>query len=259
MTTPIKTGDLLPQRQRRSYSYDPERGDTKSEVWQNADEARMWAQAAVYRANRIPYEVVIEDNHATLTTQDPTGEYVIDTWQIENDELSPSCLLNPRHRQTLNGVAPITDEHLAMIADVTRGERDYNAVKALLAGYDRALRLLDRVNAGQTSYFKTRPVVRHTTNVSNRYNYNVASDYVEHIYSPAEFLSEVQDVGLWLFPMPDMLWNALLANPIPDNREGFQWGYLKRPPTVSTAANNRIDVNTLYLLDQWSTEDYDQR
>ena len=98
MTTPIKVGNLTPHRQRRTYTYDPENGDTFSEEYLNASEAQMFALAASYRSNRIPYQLTIENNHATLVTKDATGEYVLDTWQIENDELNPSSLVNPRNR-----------------------------------------------------------------------------------------------------------------------------------------------------------------
>lgn len=259
MPTPIKTGNLNPQRQRRVYSYDPDRGDSFSETWENADESAMFALAGSYRAHRIPYEIVVEDNHATLTTQDPNGEYTLDTWQIENDELSPSCLLNPRHRMVLNNQPPITTAALELIAAVSAGTESYDSAAATLASVPRALRLLERMQLGQTSYFKARPSVRHTTNVSARYNYNVASDYIEHIYSPSEFRAEVQSSSLWLFPLPNMLWNTLLDYPIPTERDGYEWGYLKRPPTISTSASNRIDVNTVYMLDQWNTDDYRQR
>lgn len=253
MPNPIKAGNLNPQRQRRVYSYDPDRGDSYSETWENADEASMFAHASFLRYNRISYEIVVEDNHATLTTQDPTGEYTLDTWQIENDELSPSPLVNPRN------VAACGVPALELIAKLSAGMESYDDLKTQLDGEAAALRLLERMHLGQTSYFKARPVVRHTTNVSARYNYNVASDYVEHIYSPSEFLSEVQSSSLWLFTMPNMLWNTLLSYPIPAVRTGYEWGYLKRPPTISTSASNRIDVTTIYLLDQWSTDEYASR
>ena len=271
MTTPIKVGNLTPHRQRRTYTYDPENGDTFSEEYLNASEAQMFALAASYRSNRIPYQLTIENNHATLVTKDATGEYVLDTWQIENDELNPSSLVNPRNRAliALEVAGGVTAAALVLedIGKVLNGEPatsggtplDYDGLKAYFTTHNMnaSLRLLQRMQLGATNYFQARPVVRHTTNASNRYNWNISNVDVESIYTPSAFFSEAQSSGLWLFPMPNALSAALAAVPEPAVRSNYLWGYLKRPATVSTAANNRVDITTLYILDQWSTDEYE--
>src|SRR5690606_6075756 len=99
-------------------------------------------------------------------------------------------------------------------------------------------------------------VLRHTTNVSNRWNVNIADINVNRLYTTAQLLSEAQNAGLWNYPLPPRLAYKINAIAVPTVQSGYLWSWLKSASSEASAANNRVNIVTEYALDQWSTDLY---
>ncbi len=109
---------------------------------------------------------------------------------------------------------------------------------------------------GSTDYQRQQYVLRHTTNVSNRWQTNVSDFNVDYIYSTGSLLSECQNTGLWILPLPARLAFKIGQIPVPQFRDNYFWGWKKGASTETTAANNRIDISTEFVLEQWSVDYY---
>jgi len=104
---------------------------------------------------------------------------------------------------------------------------------------------------GSDVYPYSQYVLRHTTNVGNGYNSNIADVNVDCVYTSSQLLSEVQNAGLWIFPLPGELQYFIQHIPAPAAQSGYLWGWLKRSATRTTAPFNRVDLTTEYWLEQW--------
>lgn len=103
---------------------------------------------------------------------------------------------------------------------------------------------------GRTNFLRGKYVLRHTTMAPSNYASNVADFNVEKIYSIAGLLSEAQNGGLWILPLPGYLAYKILAYPIPVTMPpNYMWGALKTRSSAVTAAQGRIEISTEYLID----------
>jgi hypothetical protein len=277
-------GDLAPKEQSRTYKWSPNSGGSVNQTFRNFDEDLMNQLAGQYEAAGVAYEVTVAHDVCTLTTQDSNGSgsgsgdsAVVDSWQIVANNTSPAIDFNPVVYSGIYsevGSDTAVRDRLNLLRDSARG----NIVKVGATPYTTAefrayliaqsdpycARILDYLIGDVNSYASADYVLRHTTNVSNRWNSNVSDDYVLRVYSTAELLSEVQNAGLWIYPLPGRLAykiNALSTSLIADygSRDYQAWGWLKQPSTESTAANNRVDINTEYWFQRWSTDFYLER
>lgn len=278
-------GDLAPKEQSRTYKWSPTNGGRVVSTFRNFDEDLMNEKAAEFEAAGVSYELTVAHDVCTLVTQDPNGSggtggadsTVVDSWQIVANNTSPALDFNPVvYSGILSEVGSDTAvrDRLNLLRESARG----NIVKVGTTAYTTAefrayliaqsdpycARILDYLIGDVNSYASADYVLRHTTNVSNRWNSNVSDAYVLRVYSTAELLSEVQDSGLWVYPLPGRLAykiNALSSSLIADygSRTYQAWGWLKQPSTESTAANNRVDINTEYWFQRWSTDFYLER
>ena len=53
--------------------------------------------------------------------------------------------------------------------------------------------------------------------------------------------------------MPARLVYKIQNLPSPVTVSGYLWGWRKLPSTETSAAGNRVEITTEYILDQWST------
>ena len=182
-------------------------------------------------------------------------QFTIDTWQIVGNDLSVDIYSNPK----INGL--VSDEQMALIRDFLSQDAkpaDAFADPALTSLSAIVKRYYSLYQRGSTDYRRGQYVLRHTTNAPSRWGVNVSDIGVEKIYEPAELLSEAQSSALWFYPLPGRLGYKIANIPAPTARANHQWGWLKGPSTETTAANNRIDIQTEYTLELWSTDLYDQ-
>jgi hypothetical protein len=103
---------------------------------------------------------------------------------------------------------------------------------------------------GVTSFPRGQYVLRHTTNISNQYEFALpADDNVEFVYSTAQLLSEVTNSLYWGFPLPPRLETKILSIEIQQaSSDDITWGWRKLPSQETTAGGNRIDVSQEYWL-----------
>lgn len=273
-------GTLQPQLQRYTGRYSPTSGWTYDQEFRGLSPQLMQNLASVYAFNGCSYELTVEYGIATLRTTDNRGEVSIDVWEIGVSEVLIPPWKNPRNLATIDtktlalikftmdkGLLPAdavsqfnsSPELVAMYGDVTWPD---NA--SVVSSDIYALRLYERMHLlGEEGVFVQMYVLRHTTNVSNRWPYNVADYNKNCIYTPAQFFSEVQNSQNWLFPMPNAFRNVLNSNPALDgppvgfkNYNRYLWGYLKGGSPRGTAANNRSNIVTEYKQYLWSMDEY---
>ncbi len=113
----------------------------------------------------------------------------------------------------------------------------------------------------QTHYQASQYSVRHTTNTPNYWSLNRADRNVNCIYTPAQFVTEATDSSLWYYPMPGRIQYkiaAAVANliSITPSRTNYQIGWLKAGSAETSIHGGRVEIQTDYVLDQWSTDLY---
>lgn len=250
MSTTLR-GTRQPLQQRFTEKWSPVNGLTREFEWDGFDGDLMQGYANQYAFLGIEYELTSQYGRATLHAIDTTGTVTIDKWEIQVNRLSPSSLQNP-----LN-IANVSSDDLITIGKVQIGNLSYEDGKAAInSGHTAALRLLDRMNLGSDQFYQSGYILRHTTNVGNRYAINISDFNIDHIYTPAQLLTEAQNGALWLLPLPGRLVYKIQQIVAPAVRANYLWGWIKSAASESTAANNRIDIATEYELGQWSTDEY---
>lgn len=261
------TGSTDAFLQNWSWTYDPSSGMTGEALWASHYAAPIEAKrAACFRAGfGNVYRYDNENRQFTLSLTDTSGSYVLDTWQIRQNERQIPATKNPLH---LLGKDPIRSDELDKIASWHNGTaKDYTTyedLKAFLASVSasRALRLLERMNRGETHFGKSEYVVVHTTNISADYAYVIASDVgVDKVWTMDDFLANAVSETLWINPMRGRMVtkiNGIEVPPIADSDAAYyRWGWLKRGSTESTAADNRVDITQEWWLAHWSSDEYE--
>ena len=110
---------------------------------------------------------------------------------------------------------------------------------------------------GATNFVHSKYVIRHTTSAPQNYSANVADFNIERNYSISQFLSEAQNPTLWILPLPNYLAYKVLNYPVPIAQpENYSFGALKMRSDAISAARNRIEIKTEYLIDSWPKHTY---
>lgn len=224
--------------------------------------------ANLFAASGFEYDYVNDGGVHTLVGTDTSGSVTIDTWEIGAQDEIVSSLKNP-----LN-IYNISDDYLTVIARAVKDGTDILTAGAACAadgstastvtsitGNAYAMRLFKRMIGDQTGFFDSKYVLRHTTNVSNRYQANIADFNVNCIYTTAQLLSETQSGGLWIYPLPGRLaYKVSVIDADWYSRYGaesnYTIGWLKSCTTESTAGNNRVNMVTEYKFYRWSSDEY---
>jgi hypothetical protein len=271
----VRRGDMSPQLQNQSLSYDPDGGYVVKRAYRNFDYNQMLSLYYSYAAAGVGCEFNEEFGIFELHTTDTRGQERIDRWEVQIDEEQPSDLQNPVHKMAQNGYKAMLEYDLDVIA---RALHDGTTLaEAQLAMEDdgdipatndltqpETSLLFKQMVAGQTQYQCDKLIVVHTTNVSNRYQLNIADVNVNRLYSQPLFMSECRSSNLWVFPMPGALQYAITyfyntfmpyVPPLPA-RQYYFWSWLKSGSPRVTVANNRVDIVTKFKLDQWPTNRY---
>ena len=103
---------------------------------------------------------------------------------------------------------------------------------------------------GRTNFIKGKPLLRHTTSAPSDYGANQADFNVENIYTIAQLLTECQSTALWYLPLPGYLAYKILSYPVPATMPpNYAWGALKMYSGAVTAARNRVEITTEYIID----------
>jgi hypothetical protein len=272
----IYRGILEPILNWQEWSWDQSVGYTLDQEYQGLDYAAMTRLANYFQYYGVSTRVRFQAGKAILSTRDATGNYTVDKWEMNVDQTQPSVfendLFNSLMNQAVDKSTAITKLRAALQnSDPTTATDQWNTLvadptfqaalgPAFGVGYSTLIQLqqyFDDYNLGVTNFVSGRYTLRHTTNAPNRWTANVADFNVEKIYTIGQLLSEVQNSNLWILPMPGYLAYKIANYAVPNLRgPNYMWGALKERSSASTAANNRIDIVTEYLIDQINTNLY---
>jgi hypothetical protein len=261
-----------PQRQRKTRRYNPEGGYMETTDWSAFSESQIIAMFNWGAGQGLDVEMTSRGGRHEITITDTRGETRIDRWEFGVSEEQPSLLQNPHLDVNVNGgVVAAADRFVIAIAlkygvsleealihkDV---EDKYGSLPAIPTGSANRVRRIHELMANnQTQYQTGNLVLRHTTNVSNRYDVNISDLNENSIYYQADFLSEVQSTALWIFPLPGrMVYKAqsFFSRHNPAARDYYLYGWLKSVSPETAVSNQRVEIQTTYKLDFWSTDVY---
>jgi hypothetical protein len=268
MSSVHRRGVTEPLRQNYSENYDPESGWKRDWHWRGLSIDRMREYAAQYQRLGCATSLSLQRDIAELEVRDTTGEITIDRWEVDAEQVNKSSLVNPLHFQ---GSGPIPAANLEIIARALRDGSTLEEARSRLEDDTgdiygdvtnaRALRLFARMLKGEVDFETDVYTLVHTTNVGNRYGQNVADLNKGLLYTTAQLLSETQSSYYWIYPLPGRLAYKIqnLANdaafnfPAPDY---YAWRWLKSASTERSAANNRVDISTIYKFDLYSLDEF---
>lgn len=254
-------GSLLPFLQRETWDFDPTRGYLHYQDWKGASQAQMLLLQQDYVRQGIACRLVYEQgDSATLAIDDSTYAYTIDSWEIVGNEESRDALAHPNLVNAIIASGDDPNHVIALMRSNLQNDEDPNVVfepGGDLFGTTAEVEFFYNLQIkGSTEYRRQQYVLRHKTNVPCRYTVNIADFGIDQIYTTAQLLTEVQNVALWVFPLPSRMAYKIANIPIPTPQSRYLWGWLKSASTETTAAHNRVDITTEYTLEQWSTDYY---
>lgn len=253
MAKPIITGTLMPIVTGRRTNYDPLRGLVEIEDIETAgDNLSGVAQSAIDA--QLPFDFTHQRAKARISVTQTTTfggkEVTSDTWQIVGNEITEDIKRHP----TIAALEETGNDSLKDVYDhYDRYTRDPATFTNTLTEGSTAAKLFNLLKRGTNSYLIGQYVLRHTTNVGNGYSVNVADENVECVYTTAQLVAEVSDADLWAFPCPGrLIYKIQNITPQFATDDELRWGWRKLPSTETTAANNRVDISTEYVLYGWS-------
>ncbi len=248
-------GSVAPLLQHESRDFDPTHGFLYRYDFRGLSLQQMINLQGDYIRDNIACRLTFRNGVADLEVEDSTQQFTIDTWQILGNEVQLSILSHP----TI--LAMDLDNHdLRVLSTAFQNQdQDWDDVYSQMHDIGNSI-VLERFYSlylrGTTDYQRGQYVLRHTTNAPSIWSQNVADTNVDTIYSTAQLLSEVQNSGLWIFPLPGRLAYKIGAIPVLGPQANYEFGWLKHAATETTAANNRIDISTEYTLELWTTDLY---
>jgi hypothetical protein len=264
----IFRGTLDPKLQRRVIQYSPSSGYTQNWDYKGFGENLMLSLMSSYTNQGCEVTFTGEHGVYTLQVKDSTGTTTLDTWQIQNQTMQLSRTRNPKliaatSETTLRVVARAISDSTTVTAAAAAIQKEIGGTvtaPSLGSAGNRTIsgRIFDTMKDGFTSYDRSTYVLRHTTNAPSNYGSNVADFNVDCIYTTSQLLSETQNSNYWLLPLPGALAYFIQGADaaMPAAPAGYTNGWFKFGSSRSTAANNRIEINTEYMLGQHSADDY---
>ena len=243
--------------------WSPTTGWTFDQDFRGLNYFSMQALANVYSGAGIEYELTLENGIASMRTIDTTGNVTIDVWEIHASQVTKSIFENPLVILSV----PANDLSVIAYAALNGATTLPAAVSGLNASNPGTTYTTPNMSNANTlwlwnmvtqngieSFFSDQYSLRHSTNASNRGYYNVADVDVNCIYTQAQLYSEITNSGSWIFPCPPEIIGALntVFAHLPSPIYPFVQGALKGGASRTTAANNRVNVTTEYLLENIS-------
>lgn len=263
LVAPFQRGFSTAFCQKQTGRWSPTTGWTFDQDFRGLSYANMQALANVYSGAGIEYELTLQDGKASMRTIDTTGNITIDTWEVKASQVTKTIFENPiiLANVTANDLAVLGYAAATDAKDLPTALANVNAsdpgttytMPNMSNAYTDWLWRQVFLNSVE-SYFADQYSLTHTTSASNRGYYNVADVDVNCIYTQAQFYSEIMNASSWIFPAPPEIIGALntVFSHLPPPVAPFVQGALKGGATRVTAANNRVNVTTEYLIENWS-------
>jgi hypothetical protein len=264
-------GFSVPFCRRQTGRWSPTNGWTLDQEFNSLSLSAMENLSAIYQNAGIEYEITFQNGIATMRTVDTTGTITIDVWEITASRISETVFGSPKviaevstndlkvlaraYRKQITPAAAVKEMNTTTPAPSTK----YTEPDTTVDGPTK--RLYEKVfnsDGDEATFLLDQYSLRHTTNASNRGFFNVADVNVNRIYTQAQFFSEIKDAGFWIFPAPLEIIGALVTifNGIGTPLANRVTGALKGGSSRITAAGNRVNIVTEYLLAQIDTDNY---
>jgi len=252
---PIINGTTQPVRTQLRMAFDPTKGFTTTQEWESAGD-NLNGLALECLQKRIQFDHIPNGRKSKLVisaTGPQTGipDVPVDTWQVLANEVQKDIKEHPAVVAIIRPFSgPSLSEVLQVVQEYNEGIGGIDST--WFTDTDTAAILFRLMIHGVTSYALGQYVLRHTTNVNNSYDRNVADLNVERVYTTPQLVAEITDGSSWAFPCPGRLVHKIQDMEIQNTDPDVTWGWRKLPSTEVTAANNRIDISTEYWLAGWS-------
>jgi hypothetical protein len=282
MPSPIIKGTSGIIEKPYEVSFDPRRGIQVRRRYTQAGGAsglepvELQARAQGYTTRKLVSPVLSElEIISPELPSDGSGgsveDVVYDTWQIVGNEVQESAyystvLMDAVSKNDRTVIARAIRDggkpgwETLQAARLAQQKDDRIAYTAVTAADSR--QFYRQLMRGQEFYSAGQYTLRHTTNVSENSTYNVSDDNVERLYTTSQLLAEITSGSLWVKPCPSRLVTKILSIPDQtpsdtDEQDYYLWSWRKLPSTETTGANNRVDINTDYVLYLWPLLYYD--
>lgn len=260
MADVIRRGSALPIDHTQVIESSPTSGYTVIREFAGTDSNAMLGLMYDYVRAGVATRFTFSGGVSRLEINDATQNVVLDVWQVLANEVSKDIFEHPNvsllPQPLLALIRVYLDEHTSTSSDAIGNSPDYGSLSS--DQKDTVENFLSLYLRGTTNYRVQQYVLRHTTNApANWGGPNVADVGIDQIYQMGDLLKEITSASLWVNPAPARIVTKLKALTQPDDRDGYQWGWLKSASTETTAANNRVEIQTEYCLEQWSVDLYD--
>lgn len=265
MNTSYYRGSFIPALQSVTYEFDPTRGWLYRSTEKCFIKENLAAKQNLYASLGIASSLTSSHGVSTLEAVDATQQFTLDDWQIDGESQRNDLLSHPDLLAIRNFYLPSPDIISTMRTGLNNetsfedlANNNTDGIATILTGDELALvsEFYNLYLAGTTEFENdadgTGYVLRHSTNVSNRWTQNIADDNVGQIYSTAELITEVTNAALWINTLPPRLVYKISNIPVPDPQLGYFWGWKKSRSRELTAANNRVNIITYYTLALWN-------
>jgi len=293
MPDPILRGTTDPQRQKRVWTQNLQSGGSYAEHYKGLSLAKMqtlqnsvlWtARNSTLTESAGVCELTIEwgaDGGGGGSTS--SKSITVDRWDCPEPKESKDLLSHPQFVATISGLVAASETAISDLVAITRSkatkaqttEGSESMEVEFMTAFDKyltdnaftpswsnnILRFYRLFANNQTHYQNSQYAVRHTTVAPSYWSANVADSNVNCILTHAQFISEAQDSDAWIFPLPGRMAYKLAAavtyfNSITPARTAHQIGWLKSPSSEASVGRSRIEIQTTYVFDQWSTDIY---
>lgn len=292
MPTPIDRGTTDTQLQSQVYSYDRTRGHSLVEEYKGLSQTKaitlyngrvMWAQKSSLTLRDGRAEARFEWSGSEGGTAAPTSlTTTIDRWEVSEPNEAKDLFQHPLFMQAVLAFTFNLEAQMDVIkiirrfagnAQTSSSAQTQQAMIDAINLYLDPLALLTPLNStdlepvlkfyrlfanNQVTYQDSSWALRHTTNCPANWARNIADTNRNRIYTNAQFLSEVTNGTLWIYPLPTRL-QFKLTNAvdrwIADHPAlaDFSNGWLKSASPEASVGQGRIEIQTNYRLDQWPT------
>jgi len=222
----------------------------------------------VWIYNQIPFwqqtadEIrIVEDSspYATLTAIinsviDGSIEVPVNVWELLGQDLEHDAWLHPKSNR-------ITDTDYGKILRAIEEIKDRKPVSVYPSGPEANSMLALLKKAGNVAFVQSQFVLRKTQTVTSTFQFDMSMAGLDQIWTTARLVAAE----------PLMNSNILRAvNNIPNQQVMYRvdtgpesgnlvvdgnwlWGWLKKSPTITQEANNRIKLTQEFWLENWST------
>ncbi len=292
MPTPIDRGTTDTQLQSQVYGYDRTKGATLVEEYKGLSQSKavalwngryMWAQRGQLTLREGRAEMRLEWSGSEGGAAAPTSlTTTIDRWEVSEPNEAKDLFQHPAFMASIYEFTADLEEQMDVIkiirkhAGSAQNSSSSTTQQAMIdeintyldpldltTDYDKAdfepwLKFYRLYANNQVTYQDSSWALRHTTNCPANWARNIADTNRNRIYTNAQFLSEVTNGTLWIYPLPTRL-QFKLTNAvdrwIADHpaRTDFSNGWLKSASPEASVGQGRIEIQTNYRLDQWPT------